>query len=320
MAESRLECEVEAVCQHWWDLCTDGMMSAQSADKFGLLARRFAGYAAASGAETLTEVSAEVATGFITARGRSRHGHVSDSALATQHLRRTVLRALFRIARALDLADADPTMDINLPPKTGLSARPLTDEETLLVRYHTESRIGRTRHAAAVALAGAGAHTGEIGHLTIADLDLEHQRVWVHGSSKTTPRWCPLDSWQQHVLSERTKALRARHPRQTDDRLMLATSGRGSDAQLQARVCVALSDALTWAGLAREADLRPASITNHHAASLFAQTGRIEQVALRLGLSSLDRAATAIGYHWRTETQDERGQLADDDARSGDAR
>ncbi len=277
-------------------------MSLQSADKFALLAQRFIRYTAASGAASLGEVDRRIAEGFITARGKSRHGDVSDSALATQHLRRTVLRTLFRTARGLGLVETDPTMDIRLPPKTGQAARPLTDDEMQLVRRYAESRIHRTRHAAVVALADAGAHTGEIGHIALADLDLEHARVWVHGSTKTNPRWRPLDSWQVHVLSERAALLRSRHRDLADGDISLATSGRGTDAQLQARVCVALNDVMTRAGLGDEADLRPASVTTHRAASVYAETGRIEDVAVCLGLASLDRAAAVIGYDWRTRT------------------
>ncbi|MBR7828141.1 hypothetical protein KDK95_17625 [Actinospica sp. MGRD01-02] len=299
MDDRRLHAEVQAVCRSWVREAADGLMSLQSADKFALLARRFTRYAAASGAAGLDDVDRRIAEGFITARGRSRHGHVSDSALATQHLRRTVLRTLFRTARGLGLVTSDPTMDIHLPPKTGQAARPLTDDEIQLVRRYAESRIHHTRHAAVVALADAGAHTGEIGHISLADLDFERARVRVHGSSKTAARWCPLDTWQLHVLSDRAETLRSRHTQLPDREIPVATSGRGTDAQLQARVCVALNDVMTWAGLAGEADLRPASITAHRAAVVFARTGRIEDAAVRLGLASLDRAAAAIGYEWR---------------------
>jgi integrase len=299
--DAPIHAEIDAVCRQWAKEADDGLLSPQTADKFRLLARRFAKYAAASGAVHLTDADHRIARGFITARGRSRHGHVSDSALATQHLRRTVLRVLFRTARGLGLAETDPAMDVELPPRSAQATRPLTGDEDQLVRRYAESRIRRTRHAAAVALAGAGAHTGEIGHLTVADVDVNRARVWVHGSSKTRPRWCPLDPWQTRVLQERADYLRSYQLGQSDEDLPLATSGRGSDAQLQARVCVALNNVMTWAGLAHEPDLRPASITSHSAAALFADTRRLEDVAARLGLSSLDRAAAAIGYDWLAE-------------------
>lgn len=317
MGESHLEAQIQAVCRQWSREAANGLMSAQSADKFQLLAQRFKSYIAASGATSLGEVDRRIAEGFITARGRTRHGHISDSALATHHLRRTVVRTLYRTARGLDLVDHDPTMDIHLPPKTRQIARPLTDEETQLVRRYAESRIRRTRHAAVVALADAGAHTGEIGHVSVADLDLDQARVWVHGSSKTTPRWCPLDVWQIRVLSERGTMLRERNPHQPEISLSLATSGRGTDAQLQARVCVAINDVMTWAGLTDQADVRPTSITTHRAASVFAETGRIERVAVCLGLASLDRAAAAIGYDWRTEAPAANAQLQPRATREG---
>lgn len=296
--ETPLRIEVDAVCRKWARDAANGLMSTQSLDKFQLLARRYALYAEASGATALADVDDQIARGFITARGRTRQGRLSDSAIATQHLRRSVLRVLYRTARALGLVQTDPTIDVLLPPRSQQIARPLTDEEAQLVRRYAESRIRRTRHAAAVALAEVGAHTGEIGHLSIADLDLDASRVWVHGSGKTRSRWCPLDPWQTRVLEERSEYLRSRHPNRHETDLPLATSGRGTDAQLQARVCVALTDAIVWAGLADEPDVRPASITAHHAAALWAATGRLEDIAARLGLSSLDRAAAVVGYDW----------------------
>jgi integrase/recombinase XerC len=119
------------------------------------------------------------------------------------------------------------------------------------------------------------------------------------------------------ILRERADQLRSRHPGQSDETLPLATSGRGSDAQLQARVCVALNNVMTWAGLAHEPDLRPASITSHNAAALFNNTRRLEDVASRLGLSSLDRSAAAIGYDWLTELT--RAPIPEPSCRSDDA-
>ena len=59
----------------------------------------------------------------------------------------------------------------------------------------------------------------------------------------------------------------------------------------------------TWARvLAGEADLRPGSITARRAASVSAETGRIEDAATCLGFASLIRAAAAIGYDRRTRT------------------
>jgi hypothetical protein len=82
---------------------------------------------------------------------------------------------------------------------------------------------------------------------------------------------------------------------------MVATSGAGSDAQLQARVCVAIKAVYSWAGLAHEPDLRPASIAAYCGLATFRATGRIEDAARLLGLYSLDRAAQLIAFDWTAD-------------------
>lgn len=298
VADPGLDAAVEAVLRQWALGADGGVLSAQTLDKFSLLAGRFVRFATAHEVTRLGDVDQRIAQAFVTAHGRTRHGQTGPSAPATWHLRRSVLRMLFRTARELGLADTDPTLDLSLPPRTNMPTRPLTDDEAALVRHFAESRLERTRHAAAVALAEAGAHTGEIGHLSVADLDHGNTRVWAHGSSKTTPRWCPLDPWQTSILAQRAQRVRDTHPNHPDADLPLATSGTGSSAQLQARVCVAIGDVLTRAGLGSEPDIRPASVIAHTGAAVFAATGRIEDVALRLGLRSLDRAAALIGHDW----------------------
>lgn len=38
------------------------------------------------------------------------------------------------------------------------------------------------------ALLFSGAHSGEVGHITVADLDIVNAEVWLHGTSRYTPR------------------------------------------------------------------------------------------------------------------------------------
>ncbi|MFF9401692.1 hypothetical protein, partial [Streptomyces sp. NPDC014744] len=60
-----------------------------------------------------------------------------------------------------------------------------------------------------------------------------------------------------------------------------------------------LRDLLVRIGLGGESDVKPASVTAWAGVEVFERTGRIEQAARRLGLRSLDRAATVIGHTWR---------------------
>jgi len=294
---------VDQVLAAWEDMTARQELSEQTYDKFALLLRRFTRYLTLRGVALLDQVDADLTEDFITARGRSRHGHVSEAAAATQHLRCSVVRAAYRTMRELRLTTEDPTRDILLPGRSPGLLRPLSEDESIALRHHA-GYFGRpTRHAAVAALALSGGHSGEIGHISIRDLDLEGTRVWMHGSSKTDARWCPLSPWALNALAERARFVAAQQLRPEHiPAARLAVSNRhASDAALQARVCVALGDLLRRIGVEGDPGIRPASVTARIAVEVFEETGRIEDAALRLGLRSLDRAAEVIGLSWRTD-------------------
>lgn len=69
---------------------------------------------------------------------------------------------------------------------------------------------------------------------------------------------------------------------------------------MQASISGAVGAILQRAGLHQESDVRPRSVTAWAGQRVFDETGRIEDVARRLGLRSLDRAAALIGWEWRS--------------------
>lgn len=293
---------VTAVLAAWQELVANGEMSEQTLSRFGQLLHRFEAFAAVRGAPLADDVGPAVAGQFVDAHGRTRHGHAAPASLSTRHLRRSVLRMCFATARRLGCADTDPTRDLELPPRVTGETRPLDEAEAVELRLAAEFTDRPTRHAAACALALAGGFSGEIGHITPADLDLAAARVWMHGSTKTRPRWCPLDAWAVQVLATRADHLRAAAPPERDPgRLPLVVSARnGTAEQIQARVCVALRDLLKRIGLGADKTVRPASITAYAGWETFTRTGRIEAAALQLGMASLDSTAALIGHDWHT--------------------
>ncbi|MEV1039826.1 hypothetical protein AB0J01_24690 [Streptomyces sp. NPDC050204] len=300
-AEIALSAAITGVLAAWQELVARGEMSEQTLSRFGQLLHRFAAFAAVRGARLLAEVDAAVAAQFIDAHGRTRHGHVAPASLSTQHLRRSVLRMCFATARRLALTDTDPTRDIDLPPRVCGATRPLEEAEAVELRRAAQFTARPTRHAAAAALALAGAFSGEIGHIGSHDLDLPGARVWVHGSAKTQPRWCPLDTFGAKVLAARAHHLRITVPPEHRARLAVSPRG-GTDEQIQARACVALRDLLKRIGLGADPAVRPASITAYAGWATYTRTGRIEAAALHLGMTSLDSTAALIGHRWRAET------------------
>jgi site-specific recombinase XerD len=298
---------LDRVHDTWQSMASHGEFTEQTLDKFELLLGRFGRYAHLRGAVVLDDITPDLAEDFITAPGRSRHGHVTEAAAATMRLRRSVVRAAYRTLRELKLSDADPTRDIELPARAVGGVRPLSEDEVIDLRHHSSHVTRPSRHGAAAALALAGGHSGEIGHIRVKDLDVTGRRVWMHGSTKTDPRWCPLDDWGLNVLTSRAAFVTARRLRpESAPHTRLAVSDRhASDASLQARACVALADLLKRIGLGGEEDVKPASVTAWAAVAEFERTGRIEDAARLLGLRSLDRTAAVIGYSWRAKADAE---------------
>ncbi|MFG2329483.1 hypothetical protein ACGFMM_07645 [Streptomyces sp. NPDC048604] len=316
--EVTLTATVRQVLADWQGLVTRGEMSEQTLSRFGQLLHRFEAFATAQGAPLLRELDTPLTTRFIDAHGRTRHGRVAPASLSTRHLRRSVLRMCFATARRLGLTDTDPTRDIGLPPRVTGETRPLDEAEAVELRTAAEFTRHATRHAAAAALALAGGFSGEIGHVTPSDLDLTGARVWMHGSTKTRPRWCPLDAWAAHVLAARVHHVQATAPPALDPHhLRLAVSSRnGTSEQIQARVCVALRDLINRVGLSSDSAIRPASITAYAGWETFTRTRRIEAAARHLGMSSLDSTAALIGHDWQARTDDKQSPAQKGDGRN----
>jgi integrase len=269
------------------------VLSAQSLPRFTSLVDRFGEFC--SSAYELTSLGTatpHVAEAFVRAATTT-----GPAAPATQHLRRASLRLLFRHARELGLCTHDPTLDLRLPARSKLPARPLTDDEIAVCRSFAICSLTNTRRPAAWALGEATARTAEIPGLTIGDLDLAGQRVRIHGSPRTEPRWGALSAWGAKQLARRVEML---HERGATSRTPLIYEGAGTAESRQASSCLAISDTLTAAGLAAERDVRPSSVAGWAGAVVLSETGRIEKAAAALGVRSLDRAARLIGWDWNT--------------------
>jgi integrase/recombinase XerC len=271
-------------------LATTKALSEQSLPRVNDLARRFQQFAAVGvEATSLGQLTADGVRRFVEADSAS-----GPASLSTMHLRRSVLRLLFRVGRTLGLVEGDPTLDLELPPKTPLRTRPLDDEEVALCRSAALHTLSSTRLAAAWALAEATCRTAELPRLTIADLDLEAGHVRIHGGTRTASRSGLLSPWGITQLERHLQTLPSSGPAQ-----QLVYRGKGSAESKQASACIVVTDVLTRAGLAREPDVRPLSVAAWAGRKILDETGRIEEVALRLGVRSLDRTAQLIGFDWK---------------------
>ncbi len=281
-------CAVEAVAAR---LLADGAVSEQSFERLVELMGRFAGFVSTGhGVTDLAAVTRSMVDEFVDAP-TSTGGTPSAT---VRHLRRCAVRLLFRTARHMGLVDGDPTLDLELPARRPPAARPLTNAEVERCRAASLYLFEATRLPAAWALAEAGIRTGELAKVTVADVDLEAGVVHAPGCRSALARTAPLTDWGTAQLGRRLRALPSEPGRP------LTYEGDGSDKSKQAASCIALTDCLTRAGLGKDPAVRPVSVAAWAGRRVFDETGRIDQVAARLGMRSLDRAARLIDLDRRS--------------------
>jgi integrase/recombinase XerC len=264
-------------------------LSEQSERRLVEVICRFLRYLDGAGISLLTETSPAAVRNFVLARSAKTGAAPS---VATSHLRRSAVRLLFRVLRQMSLVEQDPTLDLVLPPRSSLRARPLTDDEIALGRSYSLHSILETRRPAAWALAEASARTSEIPNVCSRDLDLDTGRVWLGGGTRVESRWASLTTWGARALKRRLETVGS------DPDMPLVYEGRGSLESRQASACDAVGETLRRAGLADEPDVRPLSVTAWAGQKVLDETGRIDAVAQALGMRSLDRAAALVGWDW----------------------
>jgi integrase/recombinase XerC len=274
------------------DVLAESWDSTKQAQRVGRILDRFVVFADEGfGVETPESVTPELVGAFV----RASRADGSCPSVSLMHLRRSALRLLFRSLRHAGAAIGDPTLDLVLPPRSQSATRPLADDEVALCRGHALWSLSDLRRAAAWALAEATCRSVEIAHIHVPDFDFDGRRVWIHGGRTTAPRWGQLTEWGVTHLERRVRMLSA----EPDTSVVYGGSGDATTGQVSA--CVAIGDVLTRAGLAAEPDVRPASVAAWAGQKILAETGRIDEVARRLGMASLDRTARFIAFDWNSD-------------------
>jgi integrase len=269
-------------------------LTPQSRDKFAALIIRFAGYLdGGHGLDSLEDVLPDHVRGFLEAPSSSTGALPSTS---TMRLRRSAVRLLFQLARQSGMRLGDPTLDLSLPSRIAASHRPLADAEVEACEHASMHVMEATRLPAAWALAESTARTSELPNVRASDLDLPNARVWLHGGSKTEARWGHLNEWGTVQLQRRLRAL----ARIADRDPSLIYQGHGNAAAAQSAGCVAVTTTMRRAGIPNEPSVRPASVAAWAGRQLLDAGAPVEEVALRLGIRSLDRTSAFIGLRWRS--------------------
>jgi integrase/recombinase XerC len=222
-----------------------------------------------------------------------------EPTVPTMHLRRGGVRLLFREGRRLDLVDGDPTIDIVLPPRSILSTRALTDDEVELCRLSAVVSTTDLRSPIVWALAECTARVSEIAKVCVRDVDVDGDRVFIGGSTRTDQRWAPMTPWARLHLARRLAA--GRLGAEPDAPLVPWRSR--SPKRPTSAATMAVVEILRRAGIHGEPDVRPGSVVGWAGGRLLREGRSIDQVARALGSRSLDRAAETIGFDWRGESE-----------------
>ena len=270
--------------------------SFQTVERMGEIAERFARRLDSLGIAEIAEVHAGHCESFIDAP--SRTGLAPSN--STSRMRRSTLRALFRSLRSCGHDVGDPTLDLELDPRGPVATRPLTTIEVEHCRTCVETAGSKDlRRSAAWALAEAGALTSEIAQVTVADVDdsTVPTTVSLAGTKRLEARTVELTSWGQARLAARLDEMGECGPASS-----IVYGGRQPTTSVaaQASACNLVSRVLDAARLGADDGVRPSSVRLWRAQSLFVETGRLEDAARLLGHRSLDEAAAAVGYDWRS--------------------
>lgn len=269
----------------------DGAVASAQWERTSAILDRFGRFAAdGCGLVDLGEVTSGVARSFVTApTGTGRAPSTS-----TMHWRRTALRLLFKAARRHGLIDGDATLDLDLPPRSSLGTRPLTDDEVTLCRSVAQWSLAGSRRAAVWALAEATCRSSELPNVSGDDIDLDSGRVWIGGGKATQARKGQLTDWGLVQVRARLDELEV-------PSLPLVYSGRSPAGAGQVSGASALVDVLTRAGLHGEPDVRPGSVAAWAGRRVLDETGRIDCAARALGVRSLDQAASIVAWDWQAD-------------------
>ncbi|MCU1497281.1 MAG: integrase [Acidimicrobiales bacterium] len=206
---------------------------------------------------------------------------------ATQQLRRTALRFLFRLLRDNGLANADPTLDLDLPGRPSPNVRPLTTAEVERCRLAAAGTLTATREPAAWALLETGGSAAEAGTVRFCDLRLDVGMV-VLGHDTSAERPAPLSAWGVAQLRRREG--------QASEWVLVGSAMAGYNAR-RTRASELVRNAMRRAGVTGPG-ISARSVTAWAGACVLTETGRIEDVARRLGMGSLDVAAALIDHQW----------------------
>ncbi|MFN8184071.1 MAG: hypothetical protein U0R23_06585 [Candidatus Nanopelagicales bacterium] len=280
-------------------------------DTHTAVVRTLVAYATACGCDLVCDVSSEVLWQWVNspATGVRAAEYPSEN---IRRLRRAVAVAVYRTWFRLGITERN--LGASLPSLPGVQrvVSAFTAEQIQELKDAADGEtdgsdyvVGYARTPVCLALTLVGAQSGEVGAIRVRDIDQMGKAVFLHGGgSRYQQRWVPVDDdWAWQVILDRLAYLHRRYPGDGDALLAYLPNERTTSTDdfkaRSAATSMSLTKLIRLAGVHTPGKTRVASINEYVASRVFAETGRVEAVAARLGLARLDVAAHLVGYDWR---------------------
>lgn len=301
------------VVADWRRQVAQGTIAAATIDTHTRCLNTFKNYATATGAKRLSQVSSQLVWDWVNSLTAKTGEAPTDN---MRGLRRVVIRGFYLTAFCLGLTERNAAASLPSVSSPARVVSALTDDEIARAKAAASWEVplvgGRTRHyevgsltgPVALALTLLGAQAGEVGEIRGSDLRLMDGLVWAHGGGdRYDDRWLPIDdTWAFDTLLARQAWLEANRPATwLNDPIAYDRRGatKNTHAVRSAATSMSLDKVLAKAGLKQPGRIRVASINEWVAARVYRDTQRVEAVAARLGMRSLDAAAHLVEWDWR---------------------
>lgn len=282
------EAMVRAVLEH---AASKGELAASTLAEFADVMGRFALFIERG--LGITEVS-RIGEAEVRAFLGSRQADGGMPTLSLIHNRRTVCRYLFRTARTLGLCPSDPTSAVELPARRQVPPRPLTDAEIHVCRSYALFHPADLLHPVAWGLAEATARSPEIAGALVRDVALPSGAVHLRGSARSLARTVAFTDWGLAQIRRRLD-----HGAESPDDPLVPFRSRKVP---RASASMTVIEVLRRAGI-KVPQVRPLSVAAWRGAEAYAAGASIEEVALLLGMRSLDRTAALIGVKTKARSR-----------------
>lgn len=303
MAATGWQASATAARERWAGRVDQGDMTVGTAARYERVFDAFEKYAIAAGVHEARRATAQLCVRFATAATRCGYAPAGSTAA----VRLAAVRDAFEGLLGAGLVPENPALDLYVTrEQTVVHTRPLTPEEAQRLLIACRLFSTDTLRPACVALALTGASHVEVARAVVADADLEAGLVRL-GCGTRFERTVDLDVAAIAALGARVSAQRREWRRRkrpwAPDLAPLAMHRPFSAYRagvVAPTVSMNLSRAMKAAGVTR-VGVRPRSCREYAANAVYARTGRVEDVAQRLGIVSLDAAFRLLDWEWQRQ-------------------